>query len=578
MTSSGFTLPRWLGSGKKKRPKSMHDLAAIQDRALPPLPPKPAPRVAPCSGRESPAFQPLPPRTGPILPDAGPDLRAEDILTARHRLRKTQSCAQGLASEASWLQRLNPPDPERGGDTFSPDDVFLDPAPGFLGPLMPVYANEWALPRSLRPSELSLKSFQLSNPSSSQSGSWVFNPPDSYGRIPENYPYDVTVTRRENEGFGFVIISSVSRAGSTIGRIIPGSPAERCGRLHVGDRILAVNHVDINSLHHGEIVNLIKDSGYSVVMTVGPPIDDTSSNASTSHRGYNPNSHQVPPHSGSSAYTPQGGSHPSQPSNSNHPGYPSGPLPPAHMENFHQEDQELNMLELDDQYYAVELQRGARGFGFSIRGGREFHSMPLFVLRIAVDGPAAADGRLRVGDQIIEINGINTKNMTHGEAIELIKSGGSMVRLLVRRGKMPPTALMEQVGLSPLSPTPTVSMSAMGRPISAMSQPSHTMMSNNNYNHFNGGGPNNNYANGYLPQHQQQAQPSVNGMVPTPFTTASAISNGHLNGPMGHSSPRMQFPLNQGGGSSAEQYNSWYHSQQQQQQSQQQPQMYHHHH
>lgn len=90
----------------------------------------------------------------------------------------------------------------------------------------------------------------------------------------------------------------------------------------------------------------------------------------------------------------------------------------------------------------MELARGARGFGFSIRGGREFHSMPLFVLRIAVDGPAAADGRLRVGDQIVEINGVNTKNMTHGEAIELIKSGGAVVRLLVRRGKMPPAALM----------------------------------------------------------------------------------------------------------------------------------------
>ena len=100
------------------------------------------------------------------------------------------------------------------------------------------------------------------------------------------------------------------------------------------------------------------------------------------------------------------------------------------------------MLEMDDQYYAVELGRGARGFGFSIRGGREFQSMPLFVLRIAVDGPAAADGRLRVGDQIIEINGNNTKNMTHAEAIELIKSGGNVVRLLVRRGKMPPSALM----------------------------------------------------------------------------------------------------------------------------------------
>ena len=97
--------------------------------------------------------------------------------------------------------------------------------------------------------------------------------PDAFGRTnAESYPYDVTVTRRENEGFGFVIISSVSRAGSTIGRIIAGSPAERCGRLHIGDRILAVNHVDINQMHHGEIVNLIKDSGYSVVLTVGPPI------------------------------------------------------------------------------------------------------------------------------------------------------------------------------------------------------------------------------------------------------------------------------------------------------------------
>ena len=90
----------------------------------------------------------------------------------------------------------------------------------------------------------------------------------------EGYPYDVTVSRLENEGFGFVIISSVSRAGSTIGRIIPGSPAERCGRLQVGDRILAVNHVNINSLHHGDIVNLIKESGYSVTLTVGPPIGE----------------------------------------------------------------------------------------------------------------------------------------------------------------------------------------------------------------------------------------------------------------------------------------------------------------
>ena len=36
----------------------------------------------------------------------------------------------------------------------------------------------------------------------------------------EGYPYDVIVSRRENEGFGFVIISSVTKAGSTIGEFI----------------------------------------------------------------------------------------------------------------------------------------------------------------------------------------------------------------------------------------------------------------------------------------------------------------------------------------------------------------------
>ena len=85
--------------------------------------------------------------------------------------------------------------------------------------------------------------------------------------------------------------------------------------------------------------------------------------------------------------------------------------------------------------------------------------MPLFVLRMAVDGeltrlmkrrellsdiagPAAQDGRLQVGDQLIEINGQSTKNLTHGEAIELIKTGGGTVRLLVRRGRSPNPALL----------------------------------------------------------------------------------------------------------------------------------------
>ncbi|XP_055937343.1 membrane-associated guanylate kinase, WW and PDZ domain-containing protein 1-like isoform X2 [Argiope bruennichi] len=188
-------------------------------------------------------------------------------------------------------------------------------------------------------------------------------------------PYDVTVTRNANEGFGFVIISSKSKSGSTIGRIIEGSPAERCGLLHVGDIILAVNGISIINMSHGEIVNLIKDCGYSVTLT----IDEESSNGSLSQKG---------------------------------------------------DDVSLDQEEF---YQTVFLQRGTKGFGFSIRGGKEFHNMPLFVLRIAENGPAQQDGKLKVGDQIIEINGVCTKDMTHAEAIELIRKEGNSARLLIKR-------------------------------------------------------------------------------------------------------------------------------------------------
>ena len=39
----------------------------------------------------------------------------------------------------------------------------------------------------------------------------------------------------------------------------------------------------------------------------------------------------------------------------------------------------------------------------------------------------------QVGDQIIEINGHTTQNMTHAEAIELIQSGSSNISLLIKR-------------------------------------------------------------------------------------------------------------------------------------------------
>uniref|UniRef100_A0A667YCD5 Membrane associated guanylate kinase, WW and PDZ domain containing 1b n=1 Tax=Myripristis murdjan TaxID=586833 RepID=A0A667YCD5_9TELE len=231
-------------------------------------------------------------------------------------------------------------------------------------------------------------------------------------------PYDVEIRRGENEGFGFVIVSSVSRpeAGTTfagnacvamphkIGRIIEGSPADRCGKLKVGDRILAVNGCSITNKSHSDIVNLIKEAGNTVTLRIIP--GDESSNASLLT-----NAEKIA--TITTTHTPQQQAAPEARNNTK-----------PKQESFEFKDAE---------FYSVDLERDNKGFGFSLRGGREYN-MDLYVLRLAEDGAAVRNGKMRVGDEILEINGESTKGMKHARAIELIKSGGRRAHLVLKRG------------------------------------------------------------------------------------------------------------------------------------------------
>ena len=64
---------------------------------------------------------------------------------------------------------------------------------------------------------------------------------------------------------------------------------------------------------------------------------------------------------------------------------------------------------------------------------------------------------LQVGDQLIEINGYSTHNITHTEAIDLIQNGGATVRLKVKRNaKMHPHLGTPSSGSSYTSPCRTL--------------------------------------------------------------------------------------------------------------------------
>ncbi|XP_032370711.1 membrane-associated guanylate kinase, WW and PDZ domain-containing protein 1b isoform X7 [Etheostoma spectabile] len=260
-------------------------------------------------------------------------------------------------------------------------------------------------------------------------------PPNVISNAPSALqPYDVEIRRGENEGFGFVIVSSVSRpeAGTTfagnacvamphkIGRIIEGSPADRCGKLKVGDRILAVNGCSITNKSHSDIVNLIKEAGNTVTLRIIP--GDESSNASLLT-----NAEKIA--TITTTHTPQQQAAPEARNNTKPKQEsfefkaPQGPPPQPPTQVSAQ----------DSEFYSVDLDRDNKGFGFSLRGGREYN-MDLYVLRLAEDGAAVRNGKMRVGDEILEINGESTKGMKHARAIELIKSGGRRVHLVLKRG------------------------------------------------------------------------------------------------------------------------------------------------
>ena len=76
-------------------------------------------------------------------------------------------------------------------------------------------------------------------------------------------PFNITLYRQlqENEQFGF----SIRPGTGFIRSIEEGSPAQRCGKLNIGDKVIAINNVEITS---GDIVGIIKDTDDSALFTI----------------------------------------------------------------------------------------------------------------------------------------------------------------------------------------------------------------------------------------------------------------------------------------------------------------------
>uniref|UniRef100_A0A8C3BR35 Whirlin n=1 Tax=Cairina moschata TaxID=8855 RepID=A0A8C3BR35_CAIMO len=232
-------------------------------------------------------------------------------------------------------------------------------------------------------------------------------PPQPPGRLRQ-----VSLRRsKAHQGLGFSIRGGAEHGvGIFVSLVEPGSLAEREG-LRVGDQILGVNGKPLDRATHAEAVKLLKGckklnlSVHSVGRIPGGYV--------TNH-----------------IYTwvdPQGRS-------------VSPPLGlPHHQNSSLRTDSEkrshLQLLQEGDEKKVNLVLNEGKSLGLMIRGGAEY-SLGIYITGVDKGSEAESTG-LKVGDQILEVNGRSFLSIPHDEAVKLLKSSRHLIMTVKDIGRLP---------------------------------------------------------------------------------------------------------------------------------------------
>ncbi|KAF4802934.1 Multiple PDZ domain protein [Turdus rufiventris] len=224
---------------------------------------------------------------------------------------------------------------------------------------------------------------------------------------------------KDQGGFGIAISEEDTTNGVVIKSLTDHGAAAKDGRVKVGDVILAVDDEIVVGYPVEKFISLLKTSKSVVRLTINPAETDnlTTAPAPPSTVPAEKRNMQPPaPVPTSSSPEPEAVKNTSRSST------------PAMLTSDPATCPIIPGCET-----TIDISKGRTGLGLSIVGGADTLLGAIIIHEVYEEGAASKDGRLWAGDQILEVNGIDLRNATHDEAINVLRQTPQKVRLTVYR-------------------------------------------------------------------------------------------------------------------------------------------------
>ncbi|XP_063048158.1 FERM and PDZ domain-containing protein 2 [Engraulis encrasicolus] len=257
---------------------------------------------------------------------------------------------------------------------------------------------------------------------------------------PEREIICVTLKKDPKLGYGFVIVGEDNTGkldlGIFIASIIPDGPADKDGRIRPGGRLISLNKTSLEGVSFNAAAAILQNSPEEVELIVSQP-----------KQGLN-----------DSKLSLEGGcvGMESGPGNEFRPGVEeleealTTILTPKHTRRLHVPV--VRILDTQDSWsrcssvsnlhapdvLSVELRKKNGSLGISVAGGvnTNMRNGGIYIKSLVVGGAADLDGRIQIGDRLLEVDGNNLRGVTHRQAVECLKRTGEVVSLLVERDQM----------------------------------------------------------------------------------------------------------------------------------------------